>query len=407
MIGAGAAAVLASGVLAWGLPPTAPQPDGIFGTDTALAAGTPMQGDLDKEIIRRIIRRHINEVKYCYEKELLKQPFIGGRIMVQFTVAASGEVIASLLQSSTMGSATVDTCVVQAVRRWQFPMPLGGGIVNITYPFVLTPAAFEIAAGDPKSVGKTEIQPLNPWFFIHTTRDTNGVPANGLIAALPAGLLLVDTGWNEAQTNAILKWGDDTLKRPWIGAVITHEHADRDGGLAALVRRHIPVGALDLTVAKLGARGIGGVQTLLTSRARALNDPRGFELFYPGPGHTSDNIVVAFPERKVVFGGCLFKSDDAPNLGFTGDADRAAWPDSVARVTTRYPHSELIPGHGRNGGITYAAARTRELLGAGVPAPPPPATKSAVFGRLVPTGSAVSAPAAGSSSAAVASPDER
>ena len=99
-----------------------------------------VRGSLDKEIIRRIIRRHINEVKYCYEQELTKKPELGGRIMVQFTIAASGQVIASVLQNSTMGNPRVENCTVQAVRRWEFPKPLGGGIVIVSYPFVLTPA---------------------------------------------------------------------------------------------------------------------------------------------------------------------------------------------------------------------------------------------------------------------------
>ncbi len=99
-----------------------------------------VRGSLDKEIIRRIIRRHINEVKYCYEQELTKKPDLGGRIMVQFTIAASGQVIASVLQNSTMANARVENCTVQAVRRWEFPKPLGGGIVIVSYPFVLTPA---------------------------------------------------------------------------------------------------------------------------------------------------------------------------------------------------------------------------------------------------------------------------
>ena len=34
----------------------------------------------------------------------------------------------------------VENCTVQAVRRWEFPKPLGGGIVIVSYPFVLTPA---------------------------------------------------------------------------------------------------------------------------------------------------------------------------------------------------------------------------------------------------------------------------
>jgi TonB family protein len=99
-----------------------------------------VRGSLDKEIIRRIIRRHINEVKYCYEQELTRKPELGGRVAVQFTIAATGQVIASVLQNSTMQNVRVETCVVNAVRRWEFPKPLGGGIVIVTYPFSFTPA---------------------------------------------------------------------------------------------------------------------------------------------------------------------------------------------------------------------------------------------------------------------------
>lgn len=102
--------------------------------------GTPsIRGALDTEIVRRIIRRHISEVRYCYEQELTRNPDLVGRIVTQFTIGSSGQVIASVLQSSTMQNARVENCVVQAVRRWEFPKPLGGGIVIVSYPFVLTP----------------------------------------------------------------------------------------------------------------------------------------------------------------------------------------------------------------------------------------------------------------------------
>ena len=62
-----------------------------------------------------------------------------------------------------------------------------------------------------------------------------------------------------------------------------------------------------------------GVTTLFRARDGVFKDPRGFEAFYPGPGHASDNIVLRFPE--LVYGGCLVKSTEATDLGFTGDAD--------------------------------------------------------------------------------------
>ena len=38
------------------------------------------------------------------------------------------------------------------------------------------------------------------------------------------------------------------------------------------------------------------------------------EAFYPGPGHSPDNIVVWIPEARVLFGGCLVKSAGAKGL---------------------------------------------------------------------------------------------
>jgi hypothetical protein len=108
-----------------------------------------VRGSLDKEIVRRIVRRHLNEVRYCYELEVTKNPALGGRITVQFTIAASGQVVASALQSSTVGDLRVEGCTVQAVRRWEFPQPLDGGIATVSYPFVLTPATERASIAPP------------------------------------------------------------------------------------------------------------------------------------------------------------------------------------------------------------------------------------------------------------------
>jgi TonB family protein len=99
-----------------------------------------VRGSLDKDIVRRTIRRHLNEVKYCYEQELLRKPELAGRITVQFTIAPTGSVMTSMIQASSLGNAAVETCVAQAVRRWEFPKPDGGGLVIVSYPFVLVPA---------------------------------------------------------------------------------------------------------------------------------------------------------------------------------------------------------------------------------------------------------------------------
>jgi TonB family protein len=99
-----------------------------------------VKGGLDKAIVRRIIRKHLNEVRYCYQKELQGDPSLGGRVIVGFTIGPQGTVMASRIHSSTVGSAAVDQCIAAAARRWTFPRPTGGGIVVVSYPFVLRSA---------------------------------------------------------------------------------------------------------------------------------------------------------------------------------------------------------------------------------------------------------------------------
>jgi metallo-beta-lactamase class B len=219
--------------------------------------------------------------------------------------------------------------------------------------------------GALNAAGAVQIVAFDDKLLIHQSQDANGIPANGLIFRTERGLILIDTGWTETQTEAILIWGEQKLGRRWMGAVITHDHADRAGGIGALLRRKIPVAALDLTVAKLAQRGVHGVATLFTAKTGTFDDERGFQAFYPGPGHAPDNIVIAFRADKVVFGGCLIKSTKAEDLGFTGDADRVAWRAAVRRVEEKYPGMLVVPGHGRTDDRESAYARTVRLLNAG------------------------------------------
>ena len=95
----------------------------------------------DKEVIRRVIRKHIGDVKRCYEKGLLRDPSLRGRVLVNFTILADGSVgAATVATGATLTDATVQTCITDAVKSWTFPTPRGGGILKIAYPFVFTPS---------------------------------------------------------------------------------------------------------------------------------------------------------------------------------------------------------------------------------------------------------------------------
>jgi glyoxylase-like metal-dependent hydrolase (beta-lactamase superfamily II) len=76
------------------------------------------------------------------------------------------------------------------------------------------------------------------------------------------------------------------------------------------------------------------------------------ELAFLGAGHTIDNIVVWIPKKKILFGGCLIKSQNAGNLGNTKEADLMSYPVTLKKVREQYSEVKIvIPGHGRPGGI--------------------------------------------------------
>jgi len=102
-----------------------------------ISQGTPVvMGSLDKEIIRRVIKENLSQIRYCYERELTKSPGLFGKVQIKFIIAATGLVSNSQVEESTMKNAKVEQCIVQKVRGWRFPKPKGGGIVIVTYPFI-------------------------------------------------------------------------------------------------------------------------------------------------------------------------------------------------------------------------------------------------------------------------------
>ena len=97
---------------------------------------TTVVGGLSRDVINRVIQKHYNEIKYCYEKELTKDPALYGKVTVLFLIDGTGRVGDALVQQTTMSSEPVESCMINRVRRWVFPAPQGGGTVQVTYPYV-------------------------------------------------------------------------------------------------------------------------------------------------------------------------------------------------------------------------------------------------------------------------------
>ncbi|HOX42401.1 MAG TPA: AgmX/PglI C-terminal domain-containing protein [Myxococcota bacterium] len=114
---------------------------GRLGKQPVVQAGGPLlTGPLPKEIIRRVIKQHQAQVRYCYEKELLRDPKLEGKLKVKFVIGPEGQVSRAEIVDDELKSPAVAGCVQKVFQRLRFPAPKGGGVVNVTYPLVFKSA---------------------------------------------------------------------------------------------------------------------------------------------------------------------------------------------------------------------------------------------------------------------------
>ena len=116
----------------------------IAGLDDSRPKVTPgsaeIKGSLDKTVIQRVIRRHVNRIRHCYEKNLQVSPSLAGKITVRMVIGIDGKVTSAEAAEDTLGWPETTKCVLLAIRRIRFPKPEGGGIVIVVYPFVFNTA---------------------------------------------------------------------------------------------------------------------------------------------------------------------------------------------------------------------------------------------------------------------------
>jgi Vault protein inter-alpha-trypsin domain len=182
-------------------------------------AKAQVTGSLDKDIIRRIVRAHINEVRHCYNQGLASDPNLKGRVLVAFTIDATGTVVSAVVDESdtTLRNPLVAACIAKATKRWRFPKPAGGGVVQVKYPFILEPAGESTWSSAPTSHwgghGPVVRHP-RPIKSAHTGRfaETQALLASGQIDAA------YDLAWSWVQAQpsdvlALLALGDVLEKR--------------------------------------------------------------------------------------------------------------------------------------------------------------------------------------------------
>ncbi len=254
---------------------------------------------------------------------------------------------------------------------------LGSGCAPASYcalPPPLEPSSTPESSSTPKQGPPKQWQvsddlrvtELRPGVWLHTSwrvlSSGQRFLSNGLLVREGERLVLVDTAWGVELTEQLLDWVDDTLALEVDRAVVTHFHDDRMGGSPVLAERGIPFMGLELTRELAKDDGVPLPSPLVGLALDKAVTFGSLEVFYPGPGHSRDNLAVWVPEAKLLFGGCAVRPGNASTAGNTADADVEAWPEAIRRLIARYGDAEIVvPSHGPPGTVELLV-HTLEVL---------------------------------------------
>lgn len=183
------------------------------------------------------------------------------------------------------------------------------------------------------------ISPLTGNFYIYTTYHTyegSRTPANGMYLVTDRGVVLFDTPWDTTQFQPLLDSIRARHNQPVTLCIATHWHSDRTEGLEYYRRQGIKTYTSEQTDELSKKNGKKRAEYLVQQDTVFTAGNYSFLFYYPGGGHTTDNMVVWFKKEKILYAGCLVKGADAANLGFLGDADVAAYYSTLKRVRKKF-----------------------------------------------------------------------
>jgi glyoxylase-like metal-dependent hydrolase (beta-lactamase superfamily II) len=190
---------------------------------------------------------------------------------------------------------------------------------------------------------------IKPNFYIYKTFGVFGgkeYSTNAVYLVTKKGVVLFDVPWQKTQYQSLL----DTIQKrhnlPVIAVFATHSHEDRAGDLSFYNNKGIKTYATAKTNELLKKEGKAtSTEIIETGKTYRIGGEK-FVVDFLGEGHTVDNVVVWFPKYNILDGGCLVKSRTAENLGYTGEANVAQWPQTMAKLKSKYSEATLIiPGH--------------------------------------------------------------
>jgi len=192
---------------------------------------------------------------------------------------------------------------------------------------------------------KLKISHLQGDFYIYTTYniyENSQVPANGMYLVTSQGVVMFDTPWDTTQFQPLLDSIQHKHNKNVVMSFATHWHSDKTAGLEYYRKKGIKTYTTVLTDEFSRKNNQKRAEFLMTSDTVFSVGQYSFETYYPGEGHTADNIVIWFGKERILYGGCLIKGADAENLGYLGDGNLAEYESTLIRVRDKFQKPGFI-----------------------------------------------------------------
>ncbi len=180
-------------------------------------------------------------------------------------------------------------------------------------------------------------------FVIHN----DFVPGNTTVLVTNQGVVLVDDKF-EIDHDGIMAQLKKITNQPVKYVINTHYHADHSGGNAKLQALNAQVITSQQARDKMvEVKQSGQANVTLENSVRLFLGGKRIEVYRFGRAHTDGDIVVLFPDHRVLSAGDMFTFGDAtPQLiDYAGGGSARDWTGTLDGAL-KLDFDQVVPGHG-------------------------------------------------------------
>jgi glyoxylase-like metal-dependent hydrolase (beta-lactamase superfamily II) len=178
----------------------------------------------------------------------------------------------------------------------------------------------------------------------------SNVAVPGLVTALITddGVVLVDDKFEIDHDNIMAEIKKIT-NQPVKYVINTHYHGDHSGGNAKLqALGTLAVASTEARASMVAANQSGQPNITVGNHAELHIGGKTVEIHKVGRAHTNGDVVVLFPEQRVLAAGDIFANGpgtSAQLVDYRGGGSAKLWPQAVDQALA-LQYDTVIPGHG-------------------------------------------------------------